>query len=314
MNKFTRITLLIVAVMAGTGILLCGISALMGGGYGAVRRMAQNGELGDWHVGDGEDGWFWENGWFWDDDGFWDDDEDSSKVYTYDAAQVSTLKIDIDTTELVIEEGAAADQIVVELYRCKENYFTEKIAGGELKLVYDMKNPSRKSIREKITVKLPKEMYLELLSVDAGAANIRIGHTSLYCDTAEMDIGAGNVEVDGFTVRGTFDVEAGAGNVDIRGGEYQNIKMECSLGNFAMKGRVNGDLEAECSMGNMELMLSGKESEYNYELSCSMGEMEVNGTVYPMINGSRHQANEGAIGTIRLDCAMGNMDLTFLSE
>ncbi len=30
MNKFTRITLLIVAVMAGTGILLCGISALMG--------------------------------------------------------------------------------------------------------------------------------------------------------------------------------------------------------------------------------------------------------------------------------------------
>ncbi len=318
MNKFTRITLLVVAVMAGAGILLCGISSLMGGGYRTIRRMAENGEFfdGDWNISGKDHGWFWSDGWFWDDGWFWEDDEESgtSTSYTYDAAQIKELRLDIDMAELEIVEGDAPDQILVKLYKCKEKYFTGETDGDALELTYDRKNDTHRNSHEKITVTLPKEMYLEELFVDAGATNTRIRHKTLCCDTVRIDIGAGNVEVDGFTVTGTLDVEAGAGNVEIYGGEYQNIEMDCSLGNFEMEGRVNGNLEADCSMGNMVLVLIGKESDYNYDLSCSLGNMEINGNTYAMIDGSRRETNEGAVGTIRLECDMGNMELEFVPE
>ena len=52
MKKFSKICLIIVAVLGGMGLLLGGISALLGGGFGAVRRMAERGELdaGNWHI------------------------------------------------------------------------------------------------------------------------------------------------------------------------------------------------------------------------------------------------------------------------
>ena len=45
MKKFSKICLIIVAVLGGMGLLLGGISALLGGGFGAVRRMAERGGL-----------------------------------------------------------------------------------------------------------------------------------------------------------------------------------------------------------------------------------------------------------------------------
>ena len=52
MKKFSKICLIIVAVLGGMGLLLGGISALLGGGFGAIRRMAERGELdaGNWHI------------------------------------------------------------------------------------------------------------------------------------------------------------------------------------------------------------------------------------------------------------------------
>ena len=70
---------------SGNGIVLGGISALLGGGFGAVRRMAEEGELdaGNWHIrpyelyysSDEEDT---EDDWGADDD---------AKVYTYEGSR-----------------------------------------------------------------------------------------------------------------------------------------------------------------------------------------------------------------------------------
>lgn len=86
MKKFSKICLIIVAVLGGMGLLLGGISALLGGGFGAIRRMAERGELdaGNWHIrpyelyysSDEEDT---EDDWGADDD---------AKVYTYEAAGI----------------------------------------------------------------------------------------------------------------------------------------------------------------------------------------------------------------------------------
>lgn len=369
MKKFTKVMLIIVAVMLGIGIVFCGISSVMGAGPGTIRQMAESGEL-DYGFLNFSGISHWDD---WDDD--WDDRHDtrhdlddlddlddlerdrtagnasdssqdaangsagdpggsqssgnadgsaagqssvaygreeidsSTVVYRYDPAAVTKLDIDIDMATVIVTEGDAADQIAVELYRCKEQYYEGKMDGSALELEYDTENHIHANNQAKITITLPKEMYLEKLELDAGATETRIDHTTLVCSNADIEVGAGNVTVEGFTSTGKFTVEAGAGNVEIRGGNYRDVKLDCGMGNFEMKGRVNGGLEADCSMGNMDLQLTGKETEYNYDLSCSMGDMNVNGYSHSVFSGSHHENNPDAIGTIRLDCSMGNIDL-----
>ena len=50
MKKFTKITLIVAAVLLGVGLIFCGVSTAMGA---SVWRMAKNGELryGNWHIG-----------------------------------------------------------------------------------------------------------------------------------------------------------------------------------------------------------------------------------------------------------------------
>lgn len=81
------------------------------------------------------------------------------------------------------------------------------------------------------------------------------------------------------------------------------------MGNFSMEGTLEGNLVAECGMGSMELKLKGDAAAYNYDLSCGLGELNVNGTKYSSIAGSHKVKNEGAIGTISLECGMGSLDL-----
>lgn len=375
MKKFTKVMLIIVAVMLGIGIVFCGISSVMGAGMGTIRQMAKSGELdygflnftGIGHWDDWYDDWDDRHDAYHDLDDLDDLDElddlddldddriagnvsDSSQdaangntadpggsqssgnaggstagqssviygreeidsstvVYRYDPTAVTKLDIDIDMANVIVTEGEAADQIAVELYRCKEQYYGGTMDGSALELEYDTENHVHTNNQARITITLPKEMYLEKLDLDAGATEVRIDHTSLVCSNVDIEVGAGNVTVEGFTSTGKFTVEAGAGNVEIRGGNYRDVKLDCGVGNFEMEGRINGSLEAECSMGNMDLQLTGKETEYNYDLSCSMGDMNVNGHSHSVFSGSHHENNPNAIGTIRLDCSMGNIDL-----
>ena len=49
----------------------------------------------------------------------------------------------------------------------------------------------------------------------------------------------------------------------------------------------------------------------NYKLSCGLGKIEINDNNYSNISGSRKIQNEGAVGTIELDCGMGGIDVEF---
>ena len=60
MKKFTKVSLIVVAVIAAVGIIFCGIAAAMGAGLGTVYHMAKSGEFdfGNWEF---ENGITWSN-------------------------------------------------------------------------------------------------------------------------------------------------------------------------------------------------------------------------------------------------------------
>ena len=322
MKKFTKISLIIVAILGGLGILLMIIASLMGAGAGTIYRMAEAGELdyGGWHIGPygiyigGED-----DDWVDDEDGWVDENDEeadgknggkgSDTILSFGAADIKNLNINVDAATLYIEENSDKEHITVELNRGREKYYSCNLDGDTLTIVYDIKKTIVNSEGAKITVKIPQGMHFEAVVLETGATELIVELPGISCDTLTADIGTGNLVAERMEVTGKMDISIGAGNVEIEDGSYGELKLECGMGNIELDGVLNGDMVAECGMGNIDLDLRGKEANYNYELSCGMGELKINDTSYSNIGGSRSITNVDTIGTITLECGMGNIEL-----
>ena len=152
-------------------------------------------------------------------------------------------------------------------------------------------------------------MKLDELDMDIGAADVSVNVADLTCDEVLLDVGAATMVVNEFDVTEHMEASVGVGSLEIGGGTYKKVNVDCGVGNFELSGTVNGDLTVDCGMGNTILKLNGKEDDYNYKLSCGMGNLTVNDSQYTDISGSHTVKNDGAIGTIDLDCGMGNLEL-----
>lgn len=339
MKKFTKISLIVVAVMLGLGALLGGISSLMGAGTRTVWQMAENGDLnyGKWHIGpegiyygldDDEKVLFGPNGVYYDsymvddievgdievgdiDTGINDNKSGSvnNMEFTIPATEIKNLDLNIDAAEVYIEKSTDADSVRVELKRGKEKYFECYKDGDTLVVEYDTNNHYNTNNTPVITIALPDVMSLEEVEMKTGAANVTVEDVTLKCKELSIEVGAGNLVADRFDVEHRMDVSIGAGNFEIEDGSYGDIKIDCGIGNVDFGGQLKGDMTVHCGMGNVEMELAGEEADYNYSLSCGMGELNVNGVSYSNIAGSRNVTNDGAIGTISLDCGMGGIEL-----
>ena len=68
-------------------------------------------------------------------------------------------------------------------------------------------------------------------------------------------------------------------------------------------------------MGDMELTLTGKAADYNYELKCGLGNLEVDGEQETALtSGSRTISNPGAGKSVKLECGMGDVNVDFEDE
>lgn len=324
MKKFTKVCLIIVAVMAGVGILLCGIASLMGAGFGTMRMMADNGDfnLGNWHIGD--KGFYYDSDDDWNDEDWDDEDENENfldsteqgtsgfeKSMQFALSDVKDLKLDVEAAEIAVKEAESTDQITVTIDHGKEKYYSCSLDGNVLKVKYDTENHfmTNNYHGPLITISIPKGASFGTLDFDIGAAETEINVSELICETLKIDVGAGTLEAEEFSVSQKADITIGAGTVDIDGGEYGELKLDCGMGTFDMNGKVNGDIKGHCGMGTVALELKGEKDNYNYDLSCGMGELKVNDKNYSSISGSHKEKHQDAIGTISLDCGMGSVDV-----
>lgn len=313
MKKFTKVSLIIVAVMAGVGILFLGLSSMMGAGYGTLRQMARSGDLdfGNWH--------FWKYG------VYYNDDTDDLSVTDaagrtdawneFEADTIKQLKLEANVAEIIFTQSRENDKISVQLNDGNLNRYDCFAEDGILQVKYGVENHAvySKSGPE-IIIALPEGKVLEEMDLDIGASELEIETSAIVCDTLTMNVGAGDVSADYIDVRKQMEIVIGAGEVDIEGGSFQDVKLECGVGSISLNGALSGDLNAHCGMGEIDLELVGKETDYNYDLSCGMGELSVNGTSYSNISGSRKVQNEGAEQRITLDCGMGSVELEICEQ
>ena len=106
-------------------------------------------------------------------------------------------------------------------------------------------------------------------------------------------------------------LEIGAGNTTIWDAEIGELSAEVGAGNFSLQGTINGDVDVNAGMGRVDLNLAGKESDFNYDTDCALSSIHI-GTVGSMgVFTEGRTTNNGAVKEMVLDCALGEIQVTF---
>lgn len=155
---------------------------------------------------------------------------------------------------------------------------------------------------------VPKDYYFEKVTLDLGAGSMTV--EELQADSLEANVGAGKMAF------GTLDadqvtLDCGAGQLTVEELNSRVVEASVGMGSLRLNGDVTESLTGECSMGEMKLTLTGEQTDFNYDLSCGMGELKVGDDSY---NGmaQEKQINNQAARNMQLECAMGSVVVEFL--
>ncbi len=158
-----------------------------------------------------------------------------------------------------------------------------------------------------IVVKIPRDYVFReaYITTGAGTADIeRLKAVSLYLKT-----GAGELDAKEMIATEKIKIEAGVGETVIRHLQASEAEFSIGVGEMSISGRIDGDISAEAAVGELEMMLTNQESDFNYNVTCGVGDISVNGKDYSGI-GSSHNENNGAKYDFDMSCGVGSIEVT----
>ncbi len=215
-------------------------------------------------------------------------DNADSSAYTkvYEASAVSDLSCDLRYEELVLKTWNE-DKVQVKVTGKDHNRVKINNDNGSLTIASSQKVRNRS-----IEIFCPKNLNFQKIKLQMGAGTIQLDG-DFKADQMEVNVGAGTIENSGSLDIKEADFTVGVGTADISELQVENLK-------------------GSCGMGDMELTLTGKAADYNYELKCGLGNLEVDDSQETSItSGNKRITNEGATKNIKLDCGMGNVQVDF---
>lgn len=130
-----------------------------------------------------------------------------------------------------------------------------------------------------------------------------------YFENTSLDLGAGSLSVEELQT-GALEANVGAGKMTVEELSSRVAEVSVGMGSIRLTGDVTERLDGECSMGELKLTLAGAQTDFNYDLSCGMGELKVGDDSY---NGlaQEKQINNNASKNMELECAMGSVVVEF---
>lgn len=133
--------------------------------------------------------------------------------------------------------------------------------------------------------------------------------SSITFQDIDLDVGAASAKISGIAA-GSLTCSVGMGEVSFTETFVEEASIDVGMGTADYEGQIEKELTASCGMGNISLTLEGSEEDYNYSISCAAGNIEVDGRSYSTLADDIEVDND-ADRDIRLDCAMGNMEIEF---
>lgn len=220
-----------------------------------------------------------------------DIDWDALDGNTVDMDFASDLEISLKYDELLIQEYDG-DKIRVNVANDAKNDVVVKETSGKITITDTRSGNVKKKKQIKVIVPSGKDFDTISLGVDMGTIDLEC---DLKVQELSVEVGAGEFSGYGNITAAYCDLQVGAGTIDIDQIDVQK-------------------LNADCGAGEIDMVVTGKEKDYNYELSCGMGEIDLENSEYSGLGIEKTISNEGAQKDMVLECGMGEIDVEFTGE
>ena len=220
-----------------------------------------------------------------------DIDWDALDGNTVDMDFASDLEISLKYDELLIQEYDG-DKIRVNVANDAKNDVVVKETSGKITITDTRSGNVKKKKQIKVIVPSGKDFDTVSLGVDMGTIDLEC---DLKVQELSVEVGAGEFSGYGNITAAYCDLQVGAGTIDIDQLDIQK-------------------LNADCGAGEIDMVVTGKEKDYNYDLSCGMGEINLEDSEYSGIGIEKYISNEGARKDMVLECGMGEIDVEFTGE
>ena len=220
-----------------------------------------------------------------------DIDWDALDGNTVDMDFASDLEISLKYDELLIQEYDG-DKIRVNVANDAKNDVVVKETSGKITITDTRSGNVKKKKQIKVIVPSGKDFDTVSLGVDMGTIDLEC---DLKVQELSVEVGAGEFSGYGNITAANCDLQVGAGTIDIDQIDVQK-------------------LNADCGAGEIDMVVTGKEKDYNYDLSCGMGEIDLENSEYSGLGIEKTISNEGAKKDMVLECGMGEIDVEFTGE
>ena len=220
-----------------------------------------------------------------------DIDWDALDGNTVDMDFASDLEISLKYDELLIQEYDG-DKIRVNVANDAKNDVVVKETSGKITITDTRSGNVKKKKQIKVIVPSGKDFDTVSLGVDMGTIDLEC---DLKVQELSVEVGAGEFSGYGNITAANCDLQVGAGTIDIDQIDVQK-------------------LNADCGAGEIDMVVTGKEKDYNYDLSCGMGEIDLEDSEYSGLGIEKNISNEGARKDMVLECGMGEIDVEFTGE
>lgn len=198
--------------------------------------------------------------------------------------QPTELDIELKYDELVLEEG---NSYSVKVYNDTGDNVTVKENADTLKV----RSTKRASKSRKVCISYPKDVKLKKLEIEMGAGTAYINR-DIQTEKLEVEMGAGEFESNASVTAKEADLQIGTGSMT-----FADLSAEKTDG--------------ECGLGELNLTVTGEQEDYNYDLECGVGNLDVGSDSYSGLGREKSISNTGADRKIDLECGMGNVFVKF---
>ena len=145
------------------------------------------------------------------------------------------------------------------------------------------------------------------ICMELGAGKMDV--SGLESDHIVLKVGAGQIDAEQLTAQ-LLEANVGMGQINMTDITVQNLDAEVGAGGMTAKGTVKGDAGVKCSVGSLDLQLAGSETEFNYHLIGTMGNISLGGQDYSGV-GMQRDIDNGAGKNLTAECAVGNITIRF---
>lgn len=216
------------------------------------------------------------------------DQTDSTTVKMYQG--VSKIDINLDAVAVKIN-ACEGDKLIVDTSQVRKD-IAEVIQvnqdDGELEIEADHHTGYHTNDTGVLYVSVPEQDRADIINAETSAGIITISDT----ETKKIHL------------------KTEAGQITAENIKTEQMKTECGAGKISVSGTVTNEADIECGMGEIICILTGKVSDYKYDVSCDIGEVNIDGETYEGLQKNIHHGT-GAGAVIKADCNMGKIEIGF---